>query len=65
MLQVDEAVFSEGAMLEVNLPAGRMVYSPTGPLTDYHDVRSFGEAAKKGIFRFAIFCNCQKFLDNT
>jgi len=49
--KLDEALFSEGALLEVNLPAGRMVYSPTGPMTDYHDVRSFGESAKKGILR--------------
>ncbi|XP_054258683.1 putative aminopeptidase W07G4.4 isoform X2 [Macrosteles quadrilineatus] len=49
--KIDGALFSEGALLEVNLPAGRMVYSPTGPLTDYHDVRSFGESAKKGIAR--------------
>lgn len=37
--------------MEVKLPAGRMVYSPTGPMTDFHDVRSFGEAADKGIKR--------------
>ncbi|XP_046667535.1 putative aminopeptidase W07G4.4 isoform X1 [Homalodisca vitripennis] len=50
-IKVDAALFSEGGVMEVNLPAGRMVYSPTGPLSDYHDVRSFGEAAKKGILR--------------
>uniref|UniRef100_A0A1B6MIJ7 Cytosol aminopeptidase domain-containing protein n=1 Tax=Graphocephala atropunctata TaxID=36148 RepID=A0A1B6MIJ7_9HEMI len=50
-VKIDGALFSEGGLMEVNLPAGRMVYSPTGPLSDYHDVRSFGEAAKKGIMR--------------
>lgn len=49
--KIDAAIDKEGGVLEVNLPAGRMVYSPTGPLTDYHDVRSFGEAANKGIAR--------------
>lgn len=49
--KIDAAIGKEGGVLEVNLPAGRMVYSPTGPLTDYHDVRSFGEAANKGIAR--------------
>lgn len=49
--QMDAAIDKEGGVMEVNLPAGRMVYSPTGPMTDYHDVRSFGEAANKGIAR--------------
>lgn len=50
-LKVDGALFSEGGVLEVNLPAGRMVYSPTEALTDFHDVRSYGEAAGKGLKR--------------
>lgn len=37
---------------KINLPAKRLIYSPVGPLNpDYHDVRSFGEAARKGITR--------------
>lgn len=49
--QIDAAIDKEGGVLEVNLPASRMVYAPTGPMTDYHDVRTFGEAANKGIAR--------------
>ncbi|XP_014242263.1 putative aminopeptidase W07G4.4 [Cimex lectularius] len=48
------------SVIPVNVPAGRLVYSPTGNLnTDYHDVRSYGEAAKKGITR-AIKCGVKK-----
>ncbi|XP_015594857.1 putative aminopeptidase W07G4.4 isoform X2 [Cephus cinctus] len=50
--QIDSALGTIGAVLPINLPAKRLVYSPTGPLNmDYHDVRSFGEAATKGIQR--------------
>lgn len=35
-----------------NLPAGRLIYSPTGKLDpDYDDARIFGEAASKGARR--------------
>lgn len=40
--------------MEINVPAGRMVYSPIEPMTDFHDVRSFGEAANKGIARLVV-----------
>nr|CAD7197728.1 unnamed protein product [Timema douglasi] len=37
---------------EVALPARRLVYSPTGKINrEYHDVRSFSEAAGRGIKR--------------
>ncbi|KAG7190674.1 hypothetical protein KM043_006752 [Ampulex compressa] len=50
--QIDAALGVIGAVLPINLPAKRLVYSPTGPLNmDYHDVRSFAEAATKGIKR--------------
>lgn len=49
--KLDDALFTEGGLLEVNLTAGRLVYSPTGPLTEYDDVRSYGEAVKRGILR--------------
>lgn len=50
--QIDAALGTIGAVLPINLPAKRLIYSPTGPLNlDYHDVRSFGEAATKGIKR--------------
>nr|ANJ04676.1 leucyl aminopeptidase [Nilaparvata lugens]APA33971.1 seminal fluid protein [Nilaparvata lugens] len=49
--KLDEALSTEGGLFEVNLTAGRLVYSPTGPLSDYHDVRSYGEAVKQGILR--------------
>lgn len=50
--QIDSALGVIGAVLPINLPAKRLIYSPTGPLNmDYHDVRSFSEAATKGIVR--------------
>ncbi|XP_051169638.1 putative aminopeptidase W07G4.4 [Leptopilina boulardi] len=50
--QIDAGLVSSSAVLPINLPAKRLIYSPTGPLNlDYHDVRSFGEAATKGIKR--------------
>lgn len=50
--QIDAALGVIGAVLPINLPAKRLIYSPTGPLNmDYHDVRSFAEAATKGIKR--------------
>ncbi|XP_034949850.1 putative aminopeptidase W07G4.4 [Chelonus insularis] len=50
--QIDSALGKVGAVLPINLPARRFVYSPTGPLNaDYHDVRSFSEAASRGIQR--------------
>lgn len=50
--QIDSALGVIGAVLPINLPAKRLIYSPTGPLNmDYHDVRSFAEAATSGIKR--------------
>ncbi|XP_043265573.1 putative aminopeptidase W07G4.4 [Colletes gigas] len=50
--QIDSALGIIGAVLPINLPAKRLIYSPTGPLNmDYHDVRSFAEAATKGVQR--------------
>ncbi|XP_043601408.1 putative aminopeptidase W07G4.4 [Bombus pyrosoma] len=50
--QIDSALGVIGAVLSINLPAKRLIYSPTGPLNmDYHDVRSFAEAATKGVKR--------------
>lgn len=50
--QIDSALGVIGAVLPINLPAKRLIYSPTGPLNmDYHDVRSFSEAATRGVER--------------
>ncbi|XP_046609232.1 putative aminopeptidase W07G4.4 isoform X1 [Neodiprion virginianus] len=50
--QIDSALGIIGAVLPINLPAKRLIYSPTGPLNmDYHDVRSFAEAATEGVKR--------------
>uniref|UniRef100_A0A171B1I5 Aminopeptidase isoform x1 n=1 Tax=Triatoma infestans TaxID=30076 RepID=A0A171B1I5_TRIIF len=49
---IDSNIHEDGAVLKINLPAKRLIYSPTGALnSDYNDVRSFGEAAKKGTLR--------------
>lgn len=49
----DAAVEKEVTVIPLpDLPAGRVVYSPTGPLDqDYDDVRSFKDAAGKGTKR--------------
>ncbi|KAL0105085.1 hypothetical protein PUN28_016616 [Cardiocondyla obscurior] len=50
--QIDAGLGVIGAVLPINLAAKRLIYSPTGPLNmDYHDVRSFAEAATAGIKR--------------
>jgi len=49
--KVDGALDKETSVLEVKVPGGRMVYAPTGPISEYHDVRTFGEVAKKAIER--------------
>ncbi|XP_014212838.1 putative aminopeptidase W07G4.4 [Copidosoma floridanum] len=50
--QLDCALFERGAVLPINLPAKRLVYSPTGPIDpDYDDVRVYTQAAVKGIKR--------------
>lgn len=49
----DESADKEISIHELpNLPAKRLIYAPTGPIDpDYDDVRSFAEAADKGIKR--------------
>jgi len=50
--KTDNSLYTEVAVIPCNLPAGRIISSPTGPLdNDYADVRSFSEAAKNGIAR--------------
>ncbi|PNF24595.1 putative aminopeptidase W07G4.4 [Cryptotermes secundus] len=50
--KIDKAVNSEVTVFPCDLPAGRIISAPTGPLSnDYADVRSFSDAAKKGILR--------------
>lgn len=50
--KIDEAVSSVGGVFSINLPSKRFVYAPTGPICpDYDDVRSFADAAKKGVSR--------------
>ncbi|XP_032663447.1 putative aminopeptidase W07G4.4 isoform X1 [Odontomachus brunneus] len=50
--QIDAGLDALGAVLPINLPAKRLIYSPTGTINmDYHDVRSYGEAAEQGMKR--------------
>ena len=50
--QLDCALFEVGAVLPINLPAKRLIYSPTGPIDpDYDDVRVYSIAAIEGIKR--------------
>ncbi|XP_063236787.1 putative aminopeptidase W07G4.4 [Bacillus rossius redtenbacheri] len=50
--QLDSAIQEHISVLEVGLPARRLVYSPVGKLVrDYHDVRSFAEATSSGVTR--------------
>ncbi len=52
MIQVDNALETNGAVVPIDLPSKRVVYAPTGKLDrDYDDVRRFSEAAEKGIKR--------------
>lgn len=40
-----------------SVASGRIVYAPIGPLNkDHSDVRSFGEAAEKGMKRYLKKC---------
>lgn len=50
-LQLDKSVQNEGAVLEVPLPAERLIYVPVPINLDCHDVRSFKDSAKKAICR--------------
>lgn len=50
--KIDAAFEDEGGVVATAFATGRVVYAPTGSLVkDYSDVRSFGEAAEKGIKR--------------
>ncbi|XP_047475065.1 putative aminopeptidase W07G4.4 isoform X1 [Penaeus chinensis] len=50
--EFDSSVEKDGACVKVNLPAGRLIFAPTGPLNrDYDDVRRFADAAASGIKR--------------
>lgn len=50
--QLDADFFNHISILPINLPAKRLVYSPTGTIDpDYDDVRLFTVAADKGIKR--------------
>ncbi|CAG2055127.1 unnamed protein product, partial [Timema podura] len=52
LAKIDDEAKELGAVVEVALPARRLVYSPTGKINkEYHDVRSFSEAAGRGIKR--------------
>ncbi|CAH1394814.1 unnamed protein product [Nezara viridula] len=49
---LDDQFEEEVSIHKVDLPAKRLFYSPTGPISpEYHDVRCFSEAARKGITR--------------
>jgi len=53
---VDAAVEKNGCVIPTTLPAGKIVYSPVGPLDrDFDDVRRFYDAADKGIKRLVNF----------
>ena len=57
--QIDNNAESELTILSTDLPAGRIVSSPTGPVNnDYVDVRTFAEATKKGIARYVYITHC-------
>ncbi|XP_034254907.1 putative aminopeptidase W07G4.4 isoform X2 [Thrips palmi] len=50
--KIDESLINVGGVFGVNLPSKRFVYAPTGNICpDYDDVRSFADAAKKGVSR--------------
>ncbi|KAI9556250.1 hypothetical protein GHT06_018824 [Daphnia sinensis] len=50
--KVDAAFEEEGGIVATSHPSGRTVYAPLGALNkDFSDVRSYGEAAEKGIKR--------------
>lgn len=51
-MKVDTAFEDEGGIVATSHPSGRTVYAPLGALNkDFSDVRSYGEAAEKGIKR--------------
>jgi hypothetical protein len=51
--KVDAAFEEEGGVVATSHSTGRTVYAPTGALNkDFSDVRSYGEAAEKGVKRW-------------
>ncbi len=47
---MDAAFEEEGGVVASSHPSGRVVYAPIGCLNkDFSDVRSYGDAAEKGI----------------
>ncbi|XP_072391628.1 putative aminopeptidase W07G4.4 isoform X1 [Diabrotica undecimpunctata] len=51
-LSFDQSLKTEIGVLQTDLPARRVIYSPTGPIdTDYDDVRIFKNSAAAGIKR--------------
>jgi leucyl aminopeptidase len=53
MSGLDEALHTDGALLRADAPGKRLVYAPTGPINpDSDDIRSFADAAARGVKRF-------------
>lgn len=51
--KIDASFEEEGGLVASAVASGRIVYAPVGPLNkDHSDVRSFAEAAEKGIKRY-------------
>jgi len=51
-IKIDASFEEEGGVVASSVASGRIVYAPIGPLNkDHSDVRSFAEAAEKGIKR--------------
>lgn len=50
--KIDKGFNDDVTLFHTSLPASRFIYAPTGNMTrEYDDVRSYAEAAKKGIAR--------------
>lgn len=49
--ELDKAFHSNVSILSLPLPAKRLIYSPISKHSDYDDVRSYSEAAVKGVKR--------------
>lgn len=50
-LKCDPSLKTEIAVLPIDLPASRLVYSPVGPIGDYDDVRIFKNSASAAVKR--------------
>lgn len=62
-LQLDNAIESEGVVVQVDLKPNRVVYVPVSVNLDFDDVRSFGEGGKKLIQRLVKFHDTFKMFD--